>query len=337
MQQVQVPGPELFWQTLTGFQHTAALKAAIDLDIFTAINDTDGTAVGVAKVVGAAERGVRILCDTLTVLGFLIKSGNKYTLTESSALFLNKRSPAYLGSVADFMLSPTQRRGFDDLTNAVRKGGSTVEEEGSLDPESPMWVTFAKAMIPMTMAPAQMIAERVGFEPGRQIKVLDIAAGHGMYGITIAQHYPNAEVYALDWPNVLTVATENAQKFGVAERHHLIPGSAFEADPGSDYDLILLTNFLHHFDPPTNIDLLKKVAAALKPDGKVMTLEFVPNNDRITPPFEAMFSLVMLAGTPAGDAYTFDELRSMFEGAGFSQNEHIPLQPLPQHLIVSTK
>lgn len=337
MQQVQVPGPELFWQTLTGFQHTAALKAAIDLDVFTAINETDGTAAGVAKAVGAAERGVRILCDTLTVLGFLVKSGNKYMLTESSALFLNRKSPAYLGSIADFILSPIQRRGFDDLTNAVRKGGSTVEDEGSLEPESPMWVTFAKAMIPMTMAPAQMIAERVGFESSRQIKVLDVAAGHGMYGITVALHFPNASVYALDWPNVLTVATENAQKFGVAERHHLIPGSAFETEFGNDYDLVLLTNFLHHFDPPTNIDLLKKVAAALKPDGKVMTLEFVPNNDRVTPPFEAMFSLVMLAGTPAGDAYTFDELKSMFESAGFTRNEHIPLQPLPQHLIVSTK
>lgn len=337
MQQVQVPGPELFWQTLTGFQHTAALKAAIDLDVFTAINETDGTAAGVAKAVGAAERGVRILCDTLTVLGFLVKSGNKYVLTESSALFLNRKSPAYLGSIADFILSPIQRRGFDDLTNAVRKGGSTVEDEGSLEPESPMWVTFAKAMIPMTMAPAQMIAERVGFESSRQIKVLDVAAGHGMYGITVALHFPNASVYALDWPNVLTVATENAQKFGVAERHHLIPGSAFETEFGNDYDLVLLTNFLHHFDPPTNIDLLKKVAAALKPDGKVMTLEFVPNNDRVTPPFEAMFSLVMLAGTPAGDAYTFDELKSMFESAGFTRNEHIPLQPLPQHLIVSTK
>lgn len=337
MQQVQVPGPELFWQTLTGFQHTAALKAAIDLDVFTAINETDGTAAGVAKAVGAAERGVRILCDTLTVLGFLVKSGNKYMLTESSALFLNRKSPAYLGSIADFILSPIQRRGFDDLTNAVRKGGSTVEDEGSLEPESPMWVTFAKAMIPMTMAPAQMIAERVGFESSRQIKVLDVAAGHGMYGITVALHFPDASVYALDWPNVLTVATENAQKFGVAERHHLIPGSAFETEFGNDYDLVLLTNFLHHFDPPTNIDLLKKVAAALKPDGKVMTLEFVPNNDRVTPPFEAMFSLVMLAGTPAGDAYTFDELKSMFESAGFTRNEHIPLQPLPQHLIVSTK
>ena len=48
------------------------------------------------------------------------------------------------------------------------------------------------------------------------------------------------------------------------------------------------------------------------------------------------FSLIMLAATPAGDAYTFSELREMFETAGFARNEHIPLIPLPQHLIVSS-
>jgi hypothetical protein len=83
--------------------------------------------------------------------------------------------------------------------------------------------------------------------------------------------------------------------------------------------------------------LLKKIHSSLKTDGKVLTLEFVPNDDRISPPMEALFPLVMLAGTPAGDAYTFPELREMFENAGFSRNEHIPLAPMPQHLIVSQK
>ncbi|HEX8290097.1 MAG TPA: methyltransferase, partial [Pyrinomonadaceae bacterium] len=87
----------------------------------------------------------------------------------------------------------------------------------------------------------------------------------------------------------------------------------------------------------TNETLLKKVHKSLADGGKVITLEFIPNDDRVSPPSEAMFSLVMLAGTPQGDAYTFTELKEMFEATGFSQNEHIPLDPLPQHLIVSMK
>ena len=68
-----------------------------------------------------------------------------------------------------------------------------------------------------------------------------------------------------------------------------------------------------------------------------MTLEFIPNEDRVSPPAEALFSMVMLAATPAGDAYTLGELVEMFENAGFNHNEHIPLPPMPQHLVISTK
>jgi predicted nicotinamide N-methyase len=337
MQQTSQPTPQLFWETIMGFQRSAAMKSAIELDIFTRIAEGNNTAQKIADACKASERGVRILCDSLTVMGFLNKANGEYSLNESSAAFLNRQSPMFLGDAVNFILSPMQKRGFDELTDAVRQGGSTISGDGSLDPESPMWVYFARGMTGMMMPAAQMIAEHLGFDSERKIKVLDIAAGHGIFGITIAQKYQNAEIYALDWSNVLEVATENAEKFGVSSRHHLIPGSAFDVEYNDGYDVVLLTNFLHHFDKTTNETLLKKIHKSLADGGKVITLEFIPNDDRVSPPSEAMFSLVMLAGTPQGDAYTFNELKGMFEAAGFSQNEHIPLTPLPQHLIVSIK
>jgi hypothetical protein len=69
----------------------------------------------------------------------------------------------------------------------------------------------------------------------------------------------------------------------------------------------------------------------------VLTLEFVPNDDRVTPPGEALFPLIMLAATPAGDAYTFAELDSMLRKAGFAHNEHRPMPGMPQHWIASRK
>lgn len=337
MQQTSPPTPQLFWETITGFQRSAAMKSAIELDIFTRIAEGNNTARKIADACNASDRGVRILCDSLTVMGFLNKVNGEYELNETSAAFLNRKSPMFLGDAVNFILSPMQKRGFDELTNAVRHGGSTITGDASLDPESPMWVYFARGMTGMMMPSAQMIAEHLGFDSQQKIKVLDIAAGHGIFGITIAQKYQNAEIYAVDWSNVLEVATENAEKFGVSDRHHLIPGSAFDVEYNDGYDVVLLTNFLHHFDKTTNETLLRKVYKSLAEGGKVITLEFVPNDDRVSPPSEAMFSLVMLAGTPAGDAYTFSELREMFEAAGFTQNEHVPLTPLPQHLIVSMK
>jgi phospholipid N-methyltransferase len=335
-QQTEISPMEIF-STINAFHRSAALKSGIELDVFTKIAEGKKTVEAIAEACEASPRGTRILCDNLTVMGFLKKTGDEYDLRADAAAFLNRHSPAYMGNSIDFLMSETLTEGFNQLTAAVKKGGTAVADEGAVSPENPVWVKFARGMMPMMMPAAQAMANMVGFDEDKHLKILDIAAGHGIFGITIAQRFSNAEVYALDWANVLEVAKENAEKFGVADRYQTIEGSAFDTDFGADYDVVLLTNFLHHFDAPTNEKLLRKIYDSLKADGKVLTLEFVPNDDRVSPPAEASFSLIMLSNTPAGDAYTFDELKQMFQNAGFSQNEHHPLLPTPQHLIISSK
>ena len=337
MQQTAQVTPENIFNILTGFQRSAALKAAIELELFTKIAGGKATAKTISEAACAAERGVRILCDSLTVMGLLLKQGENYRLTEDSAQFLDKNSRSYLGGAAEFLMGDAQKRGFDDLTSAVVKGGSSVTGEASMDPDSEMWVRFARGMMPMMYPIAEMTANHLSFETDRPIKVLDIAAGHGIFGIMTALKYPKAEVYGADWANVLAVAEEKASKFGVAERYHTIPGDAFESDLGSGYDVILLPNFLHHFDAGTCTRFLKKLNGCLADGGKVATVEFVPNDDRVSPPMAAMFPLIMLASTPAGDAYTFAELKKMAEDAGFSHNEMISLEPTMSHLVISSK
>ena len=164
--------------------------------------------------------------------------------------------------------------------------------------------------------------------------MLDIAAGHGLFGILLAQRNPKAHITALDWPNVLAVANANAQKFGVADRHSLLPGSAFETEFGGPYDLVLVTNFFHHFDQPTCEKLLRKIRAALAPGGRCAALDFVPNDDRVSPPIPAAFAMTMLGTTPTGDAYTFAEYQAMFQKAGYASCEQHPLQKGPETVII---
>ena len=123
------------------------------------------------------------------------------------------------------------------------------------------------------------------------MRMLDVAAGHGLYGIAFARQNPNASVVASDWANVLTVAQDNARNAGVQNRHTTIPGSTFDVDWGGGYDVVLLTNFLHHFNADENERLLTKVYASLKPGGRAVALEFVPDSDRITPPTSAAFAI----------------------------------------------
>ena len=313
------PTPERFFNAINAYQQTEAIKAAIELEIFTAIAEGNVQAASIAKRCQAAERGVRILCDFLTIHGFLTKDGDTYVLAPDSALFLDRHSPAYVGGAIEFLLTSRVREGNARITEAVRQGGTALGE-GTLARENPAWVRFAKAMMPLMQMPAEIMATELR-KGGEARKVLDVAAGHGIFGIAVAKQNPAAHVYAADWKNVLEVASKNAQALGVADRYHLLPGSAFETDFGANYDLVLITNFLHHFDPPTCTGFMRKVHSALKPGGRAAIAELVPNPDRITPPTAAAFSMMMLATTPRGDAYTFVELESISKNAGFTRVE----------------
>src|ERR1700722_10472833 len=258
--QPQPPSPGIVFDTLQAYQRSVALRGAIDLDLFTAIGDGNKSVRAIAARIQASEKGTRVLCDYLTMIGFLVKNGGEYALTPSSAAFLNRHSPAYMGTMANFLMSPHVAGLLEDIAAVIRHGGALPSENGALEPEHPMWVEFARSMAPMMQMPADLIA-RMFAGNSKSIQVLDISAGHGLYGIAFARHNPNAKIVGLDWANVLEVAKEKAAKAGVADRYFTIPGSAFEVDFGSGYDIILIPNFLHHFDPATNEKVLRKVHA----------------------------------------------------------------------------
>ena len=331
------PKPEIIFETLNAYQRTSALKGAIQLDVFTGIGEGADTAEALAKRARADARAMRILCDYLVILGFVTKSGNRYSLTPDSAAFLDRRSPACLASAVGFLANQDLINKYNDIAAVVRRGGTLDEDKHTGDPNNPIWIEFARSMAPMQGMVAEGVARLLDVDSAPKWKVLDIAAGHGMYGITFAMHNPKAEIYAVDWPSVLEVAKEHARGAGVEARYYTLPGSAFEVDFGSGYDLVLLTGFLHHFDSPAIETLLRKVHRALAPGGRVVTVEFVPNEDRVTPPLVAAFAMVMLGVTRGGDAYPFSEYERMFQNAGFSSNTRLHLPMGPQSVIVSAK
>ena len=325
--------PALVFETLNRYQHSLALKGAIELGLFTHIAEGAVTVEALAQQCKASDRGIRILCDFLTIMGFLCKNDGCYELTPTSAIFLNETSSAYLGSVSRFLTSPGNIERLSDVAGLVRRGGALADSD-VLKPENERWVDFARSMTPAATLVSQIAAPIIA-EHGKKIKVLDVAAGAGMFGISVARNNPAAEIVALDWPNVLEVARENATHAGIESRYRTIAGDVFEAALGNGYDLVLISNFLHMFDAATNVRLLRKLRAAMKVDGRVAAIEFVPNEDRITPPMAAAFSLAMLANTQGGDAYTFPELERMFRDAGFGRSNKYSLEPTPEVLVVT--
>lgn len=329
------PNPAAIFQAMQAFQQTNAFKAAVQLDLFTAVARGANQVDALAAACQASPKGIRVLADAMTVMGFLEKRDGSYALAPATAPFLDRRSPAFLGDAVKFMLHEGVQQDFGNMAEVVRRGGS-LHGEGTVEPENPVWVEFARYMAPILGPASQVIPKLLGPLPAGA-KVLDIAAGHGLFGIEMAKQNPGTQVTQVDWRAVLEVAGENAAKAGVADRIHRLPGSAFEVDFGTGYEVALLTNFLHHFDAATCESLLRKIHAALKPGGRVATLEFCPNDDRVTPPQPAWFAVQMLVNTRAGDAYTVAEISQMARDAGFLESTAHALEGMPYTLIISSR
>jgi 2-polyprenyl-3-methyl-5-hydroxy-6-metoxy-1,4-benzoquinol methylase len=329
--------PAIVFENLQAFQRTAALKAAIELDVFRAVSQGPGDVASIARHASASERGIRILCDFLVIHGLLQKVDGHYRHTPSSAAFLDPGSPACLASIARFLTLPALREPYEQLADIVRNGRTVLPGQGSVEPENPIWVEFAQSMGPMMAPMAGPLGAIVLQGRTSPMRVLDIAAGHGLFGIEIAKQNPQAHVTGLDWAPVLRVALENARRACVQDRYDMLPGSAFDVEFGGPYDVVLLTNFLHHFDLETCVGLLKKVHRSLKPGGSTAILEFVPNEDRVSPPMAAAFSMTMLASTAAGDAYTFGELSNMLTQAGFGAAAAHPIPRSPHTIVMASR
>jgi SAM-dependent methyltransferase len=315
------------------YQKTAALKAAIELNIFNLIAGEPRTAAFLSQQTGASARGLRILCDYLTVNGLLMKEGLNYSLRPSAKRFLDPSSPSTTTSAVDFLAAPEMLElVMHDPASYVRRGGS--EGFANIAGDHPVWVRFARAMTPFAALTAKRVAAHVvaGAKPPRT--VLDIACGHGLYGIEVARAIPNAVVTAVDWAPVLAVACENADAAGVRDRYRALVGSAFEVDLGQQVDLVLVPNLLHHFSFDVCVSLLRRVRSALSRGGQAFVIEFVPNDDRVSPPVQASFAFWMLATTPGGDAYPLAEIQAMALEAGFASATAHSLHPIPETLVV---
>jgi 2-polyprenyl-3-methyl-5-hydroxy-6-metoxy-1,4-benzoquinol methylase len=293
------------------FERSLALRTAIEMDLFTRIGAGANTIRALAADARASERGLRALCDYLTVQGHLTKRGACYSLTLNARVYLTTASPAYLGSAVKFFASDSTVAAFCRLRQTVERGNASAQV---LD-----WVEYARSMAPLALQTAQFAATALQVDSAGPIQVLDLGAGHGLYGLAIAAQNPAAQIFALDAPRVLEIAMENARQAGVAGRYHPIPGDAFEAGFGGPYHLALAANLAHHFDQASNVRLFRKIRAALKPAGRLALIEWIPNADRVSPSPDAAFALTVLATSARGAIYTLKEYSEMLRAAGFSR------------------
>lgn len=334
-----LPSPSRLTDNAFAFQRTAALRAAVGLDVFTAIGEGYGTPAALADRCGAAERGVRVLCDFLVAIGLLGLTNGRYVAAPDAAAYLDRRSPAFIGDAVNFVASDSVLKAvLSDPVAVVRRGGTILDDaEHFIAPDQVDWTTYARCVAPMMARSAIFLADLVTSRGGTIERILDVAAGPGQNGIALARRVPDAHVIAIDWPSVLAIAEENARDAGVGERWNARSGNALETELGGPYDVVLIARFLHLLAPDQREALLRRVHAALAPGGRTVAMQIMLNDDRVSPPFATMMNFNVLATTPSGQVPTVPELEALLRSAGFDRLEWQELPDSDERIVLAWK
>ena len=333
-------GPAKLMQMIQGAQVTALITAAVDLGVFAVVAKGARTTQQIADGIKAPARSTAVLLDGLAVVGLLTKKSGSYENMPLAEDHLVPGKPMYMGDVTGIFASPVMWAGHQRLAEAVRNDG-TVMPEHAETPKHPFWEAFARSSASLAFPTAQMMTAMLGDwiakrAPGGRVRAIDIAAGSGIYGLSLAK-LPNVDVTLLDWPNVLVETKKWAERLGAdASRVHYIEGNLFDVDYRGPYDLAVLSHVYHHFDDATCVALTKKVAAALAPGGRVAINDFL-YDESLANPMAAMFRATMLIWTRKGTTYTEADYRRWLGEAGLAVVEVKPSAGMPSTIVLAEK
>jgi len=328
--------PERIMQFAWGYIPTLVLEAAIRHRVFDVLDAGPKTLKETAEATGASERGLRAIMNALVGLNFLAKQdGQRYALTPESEAFLVSTKPSFFGGLLKHtseQLIPKFLR-LNDIVD-TGKPSAAVNQEGA---GSDFFQKFVVDIFPMSYPSAQVLAEHLALDKsGAPVRVLDLAAGSGVWGIALAQSSERVAVTAVDWVNVLPATRETVARFGLTDRYAFVAGDLLSADFGRSHNVATLGHILHSEGEARSRSLLRKVFEALAPGGTIAIAEFLVNEDRTGPVMPLLFAANMLVNTDDGDTFSFGEIRGWLLEAGFTDARLLEA-PGPSPLILATK
>jgi 2-polyprenyl-3-methyl-5-hydroxy-6-metoxy-1,4-benzoquinol methylase len=313
------------------------IEAAVRLGVFDALTDAPRTAEDLARQLGASHRGLKILLNGLVGLELLTKPhAGHYGLTPEADAFLVGGRPAYMGGFFRHTSSQLIPRWLG-LTEIVRtaRPATAVNQEGD---GATFFEQFVEDIFPLSRQAALGFADKVGLPAATAVvSVLDVGAGSGVWGVSLAEKSPQVRVTAVDWPGVLKVTRRVAERHGVADRFTFAPGDFSTADFGSNHHYATIGHILHSEGPARSKQLLKKVFAALAPGGTVVVSEWLVNESRTGPLPGLIFAVNMLVNTEDGDTFSFTEIAKWLREAGFADPKLLDDLQCPSPLVVATR
>jgi ubiquinone/menaquinone biosynthesis C-methylase UbiE len=327
--------PERLMQFGFAYAPPLIIGAAVANRVFDTLASEAKNVDEVSRQTGASIRGLRAIMNALVGLELLKKSGDKYALTPESKAFLVSDKP---GTLAGFFSMNRVRlmQQWLKLDEIVRSG-RPAEARNQEGPGTKFFTELVENIIPMSYGSARALAEHLKLaDATKEVRVLDLASGSGIWGIALAQKSPRVQVTAVDWAGMIPTTKRITKKFGVGERFKFIEGDLLEADFGAGYDIATLGHILHSEGQERSRKLLKKTASALKSGGTIAIGEWLVNDERTEPVNGLMFAVNMLVNTESGDTFSFNEIKRWLEKAGFKNGRTLEA-PGPSPLVLATK
>jgi ubiquinone/menaquinone biosynthesis C-methylase UbiE len=328
--------PERIYQFAFAYAVPLILEAAIRHHVFDVLDRGPKSLHQIHLDTGASERGLAAILNALVGFEFLSKDAREiYSLTAESAAFLVSTKPGFQGGLirhTSEQLLPKWLK----LNEIVRTGkpAAAVNQEAT---GGEFFKDFVNDIFPMSYHVAQELARHLNLSAsGETVRVLDLAAGSGVWGIALAQSSPAVHVTAVDWPEVIPVTQATVARFGLTERYSYCEGDLQEADFGSGHHVATLGHILHSEGMERSKLLLQETYAALAPGGTIAIAEFLVNANRTGPANGLVFAVNMLVNTDCGDTYSFEEISEWLSEAGFVDARTLATHG-PSPLILATK
>lgn len=316
------------------FHQSCLLFAAIEIDLFTRLAELGrADAEAVAEACRISRRGARLLLDACVADGWLDKNDAGYANCGEANAFLVEGSPGDLRRAIGYNRDVYDAWG--RLAHFVRRGTPVERPQTHLGEDRRRTRNFVMAMHGRAMAIGRSVVPLLDLDHAANL--LDVGGGSGAYSILLAQRHPRLRCLTLDLPAVSAIAREYVEAAGLAGRIECAGADYHQAALPGGFDAAICFGVLHQESPDAISELLSRIAASLKPGGKVYLLDMMTDHTRCRPRFSAFFALNMALTTDHGWVFSDRDLQNWLSQAGFRDFTCQPLPPPMPHWLASAR
>ena len=325
--------PTAIFEVFRGNHATELLAAAVHhLGVFRIVASGPLGFDELRDRLGLAERPANVLLTALRAMGLIDRRTDG--LLDLTPVAREHLVPGGTFDVSDYVGLAANGAGVLEMVERLRTnrpagakpggaGAAFIFREGiesAMESEaSARRLTLALAGRAKNVAP--VLAERLAIDGAKT--VLDVGGGTGIYSIALLQRNPRLRAVVFDRAEVLKVAAEMAEAYGVADRLELVAGDMFADDLPRGCDVVLLSNVLHDWDVPECDALVGRCAAVLPAGGRLVIHDVFLDDDLGGPLPIALYSASLFSLTE-GRAYSAREYRGMLARAGLMAREPVP-------------